>query len=132
MKKVAAVLLKHKNKLFIARRNKNKEVGEMWEFPGGKLEEGETPEVCLTREIKEEFQIDIEVNNFYDESIYDYEFGTIKLLVYWASWISGNIKPTEHEKFQWVTIQELHNYNFAPADIPIVERLRREQNELST
>ncbi|MCM3730105.1 8-oxo-dGTP diphosphatase MutT [Fictibacillus nanhaiensis] len=131
MKKVTAVLLKHNGKLLIAKRDEQRELGNLWEFPGGKIEQGETPEECLTREIKEEFQITIKVEEYYDESIYEYEFGSIHLLVYWASWIDGKISATEHEDYKWVTVGELHNFNFAPADIPIVERLRREENEFS-
>jgi 8-oxo-dGTP diphosphatase len=131
MKKVTAVLLKHNGKLLISKRDKKRKLGNLWEFPGGKIELGETLEECLTREIKEEFQITINVQGYYDESIFEYEFGTINLLVYWASWVNGEIKATEHEDYKWVTIAELHIYTFAPADIPIVERLRREENEFS-
>ena len=129
MKKVTAAMVVDKGLILIAKRNKNDKLANKWEFPGGKVEPNETPEESLVREMQEEFQIGIEVKDYYDESIYKYANGAIQLLVYWAEWTSGELKPTVHDEYQWVKAEELHNYDFAPADIPIVEKLQNENHE---
>ncbi|WP_129596894.1 8-oxo-dGTP diphosphatase MutT [Anaerophilus nitritogenes] len=124
MKKVIAALLVKNDRVLIAKRNKNDKLANKWEFPGGKIEKGETPEECLKREILEELQIHISVGKFFGESIYDYEHGSIQLLAYWARWDCGELKTTVHEEIKWVKVDELDEYDFAPADIPVVCRLK--------
>lgn len=124
MKIVTAALLKHGNSFLIGKRKGKDSVAGKWEFPGGKIEEGESPEECLRREMYEEFQIDIKVKELFAESIYSYETGSIKLLAYWAEWVSGELSPTVHDDYKWVFIDEMSQYDFAPADIPFIEKLR--------
>lgn len=123
MKKVTAAILINDDKVLIAKRKATKKSGDLWEFPGGKIEDGETPEECLKREIKEEFNIDIEVGNFFGESVYRYEHGAIQLLAYFANWKNGAISPAVHEEYRWVNINELDKFDFLPADVPLVTKL---------
>lgn len=123
MKQVTAALLLKEGKILIARRPGNDDLANYWEFPGGKIEEGETPEACLIREMKEELDIDVNIGSFFMESIFNYQQGTIQLLSYWTTWQSGELKLMAHSEVAWLDRAELVNYEFAPADIPIVKRL---------
>ncbi|MBO8136760.1 MAG: (deoxy)nucleoside triphosphate pyrophosphohydrolase [Desulfotomaculum sp.] len=129
MKKVTAALLIKDNRILIAKRRANDKLANKWEFPGGKIEDAETPEECLKREMKEEFQIEVTVGEYFGESVYSYDHGSIQLLAYWTYWKSGELIPTVHDDFKWVTIDELANFDFAPADIPLVNKLRSERIE---
>lgn len=126
MKRVTASILIKDNSILIAKRKAGERLANFWEFPGGKIEDGESPEECLKRELKEELGIEVIVGNFFCESIYHYEHGTIQLLGYWTTWVSGEIRPKVHSEVKWVTPEELDQYIFAPADIPFVEKLRGE------
>ena len=125
MKLVTAALLMKDGLCLIGKRSAKDPLAHLWEFPGGKVEEGETPERCLQREMREEFQIDVEIGHFFAESIYEYDQGTIRLLVYWATWNGDSLSPTVHDEIAWVDKQTILNYKFAPADIPIVEKWRK-------
>ena len=129
MVEVTAALLFKDNKLLIAKRKSTDKLPNKWEFPGGKVEDGETPEYCLKREMKEEFEIDVSVGKFLGESIYHYDHGTIKLLAYRTFWKDGTISLKAHDDYQWVSLDQLRDYDFAPADIPFVEKLRRGEIE---
>lgn len=123
MKQVTAALLLKEGKILIARRPADDDLANYWEFPGGKIEEGETPEACLIREMKEELNIEVNVGSFFMESIFNYQQGTIQLLAYWTTWHSGELELMVHSEVAWIDRDELINYEFAPADIPIVNRL---------
>lgn len=123
MKLVTAAIIKKNNKILIAQISKKDKLSSMWEFPGGKIEEGETPEECLKREIKEELDIEVSIGQFFDESIYHYEGGSIKLLGYYAFYESGDLKLNVHDEVKWVSLEEIKKYKFAPADVTFVEKL---------
>lgn len=126
MKRVAAGIIVCHNKILIAQRKRGKDLEYFWEFPGGKIEQGETCEECLHREILEEFNMEINVGKFFMESSYDYDFGTFVLEVYFARCPQEEIPDLfEHEQAKWVELKDLSGYNFAPADIPIVEALSK-------
>jgi 8-oxo-dGTP diphosphatase len=110
----------------IAQRAEDQKLAGKWEFPGGKVEFGETTEECLIREIKEELGINIEVNKFFAESTYQYDTGAIKLFAYRAQWIDGEYELTAYSQIKWVKSYELENYDFAPADIPFIKKLKEE------
>lgn len=122
---VAAILIKD-NKILIAQRAVGDPLAGLWEFPGGKVEEGESPEQSLVREMREEFCIDMEVVEFFASSLFAYEKGTIRLLTYFCSWVAGELWPQVHSDYAWVGSSELADYTFAPADRPLVEKLTQE------
>ena len=124
MKQVTAAIILKENKVLIAQRALDDKLAGKWEFPGGKIESGETPQECLKREIWEELEVDIEVLDFFAESIYTYQSGTIKLIAFCCKWISGDLTLKVHSQIAWVNQQELDLYDFAPADIPLVDKLK--------
>ena len=124
MQQVTAAILIKDNKILIAKRPANDKQPHKWEFPGGKIEPGETPEECLKREMHEEFGIEVRVGNYLCNSVYNYSHAEIELLAYFADWITGAMAPTAHAAIRWVTVQELSQFDFAPADVAIVERLQ--------
>ncbi|KRD81753.1 NUDIX hydrolase [Bacillus sp. Root147] len=126
MKKVMAAIIKDENRLLIAKRHSKDPLGGKWEFPGGKIEPGETPQECLVREIKEELGVEVKIGPFYDDNVYSSQDHDIHLLFYWAGIINGEVIPVVHDDLKWTTIEELANFDFAPADIPIVKRLMKE------
>jgi 8-oxo-dGTP diphosphatase len=121
----AAILIKDKRILIAQRKHSGKLPGK-WEFPGGKIEEGESPEECLKRELKEELNIDISVKSFFTESIYTYPDFTIRLIAYLTTFNTGKLEVKDHEKITWSLIDELDSFDFAEADKPIVMKLKKE------
>ena len=119
---VAAIIIKN-GKYFIAQRNRNKHMGLSWEFPGGKVENGETFEIALKREIKEELNINIAINNKLGEENYKDEKINVKLHYFLCSHTSGEIYLNEHENSAWITKNEFKNYNFAEGDSDIINLL---------
>ena len=119
---VAAIIIKN-GKYFIAQRNRNKHMGLSWEFPGGKVEKGETFEIALKREIKEELNINITINNKLSEENYKDEKINVKLHYFLCSHTSGEIYLNEHEDSAWITKNEFKNYNFAEGDSDIINLL---------
>jgi len=111
-------------KLFIARRPTGDKLAGKWEFPGGKIRNGETPEACLAREMKEEFDIEVAVGELLGSSVYHYPDISVELLAYRTSLISGTITMKAHDDCQWVSLQDLGQYEFAPADIPFVQKIK--------
>ncbi|MHB8127199.1 MAG: (deoxy)nucleoside triphosphate pyrophosphohydrolase [Desulfitobacteriaceae bacterium] len=108
----------------MAQRAPDNKLANKWEFPGGKIEPRETPQECLKREIQEELDVDIEVLDFFAESIYTYESGTIKLMAFWCQWISGDFTLNVHSQIAWANRHKLDLYDFALADIPLVNKLK--------
>ena len=123
MIKVAAAVIIKGGKILIAKRKKDDKLCNLWEFPGGKLEEGETSQECLKREIREEFDGEIEVGDFITVNQYKYPHISIELHSYYAFCLRGEFKPLEHQEIRWVLPEELGTFEFAPADIPIVNIL---------
>lgn len=115
----AAVIIKE-NRILITQRAKEDKLSLKWEFPGGKLEEGETPEECLKREITEELNLDIEILGFMGSCIYDYGTREIKLMAYQAQIISGDLRLNVHHDAKWITLNELKDYDLAPADVELI------------
>jgi 8-oxo-dGTP diphosphatase len=122
---VTAAILIANDRVLIARRRFGVSQAGMWEFPGGKIRPGETPEQCLKREIKEELGIEIDVGGFFGESVYAYAEKTIRLLAYRARIQAGEPCLNEHADIAWAAIPELARYPFAPADMPFVKMLQK-------
>lgn len=124
---VTAAIIKHKNRLLIAQRKENVHQALKWEFPGGKLEPGESPEQCLVREIWEELGLTIKVAKIFDVVSHIYEDRHVILLCYLCQLIGGHAQTRDCRDFRWVEAHELHRYDFAPADRPVVSSLQREE-----
>lgn len=112
-------------RVLIAQRKADHHLAGKWEFPGGKIESGETPEACLRRELKEEFDIDTRVGNFLGVSLYSYDHLTIELMAFRVVWENGILRVREHARVEWVTAGQLARFEFAPADVPFVEKLSK-------
>ncbi|WP_053991286.1 DNA/RNA helicase domain-containing protein [Mangrovimonas sp. TPBH4] len=123
MLRVTAGIIELDNKKLIVRRKEGKHLAGFWEFPGGKIEEGETPEACLKRELFEELGIEVSVEEFFMDNIHSYGEKTILLKSYRCKIISGDIGLKDHDKMGWLDPSEINNYKFAPADIPFVTAL---------
>lgn len=116
----AAIIMKDDHQILIAQRGEG-QLANKWEFPGGKREAGESFEQCLQREIMEELGITIEVGECFGVSYY----GRIKLVAFMARWLAGQITPMVHRQIRWVDVRELATFDFAPADLPFVEKLQQ-------
>ena len=110
-------------KVLIARRGADDDLSGKWEFPGGTVENGELPEECLRRELFEELRIDVQVGDVIGVTEYEYPENTIRLMFYEAEYVSGEIQPHAHDQYAWVSLPELPHYQFAPADIPFMQKL---------
>lgn len=120
---VAAVIRDEEGRILITQRNLKKAQGGLWEFPGGKIESEETKEHAIVREIKEELDVDIEYKDYLAEKVFEYPEKTINLIALECKKINGEIRLLEHEAYAWVNEKELNDYEFAPADLFIIEKL---------
>jgi len=124
---VTAAIIKKENKILIAKR-KEGHLANKWEFPGGKIESNETPEDCLKRELREEFGIGTKIGKLLATSIYEYPHIKIKLMAYEVEYIAGEFKLNDHHEIKWVSKEDILIYDFAPADIPIVNKILNYSN----
>lgn len=121
---VSCAIIIHLNKVLVAKRSSSMSQPGFWEFPGGKLEQGERPEESLIREIKEELGMEITIDFQLTVSKYAYsEEKIIELIPFICTWESGEIRVLEHERVDWLEIEELSVLNWAPADIPVYNEL---------
>lgn len=120
---VGAIIKNENNEIFCALRSENMSLPNLWEFPGGKIEKNESKKDALKREIKEEFLCEIEVLDFVEDTTYDYGTFEVRLETYMAKIINGEPIAQEHAETKWVRIPELLKLNFAPADIPAVNKI---------
>ena len=126
---VAAAIIMKNDRLFATQRGYG-DFKDFWEFPGGKIEAGETPEEALVREIREELNAEISVGKMIRKIDYDYPAFHLTMYVFWCSVISGELTLTEHEAAKWLELNEdLPNaVDWLPADLEVVERILRDRD----
>ncbi len=125
---VAAVIcddINKKRKIFATARGYGELKGR-WEFPGGKIEEGESPQEALMREIDEELETEISVGALIDTIEYDYPAFHLSMDCFWAEVAEGELVLKEHEAAKWLSREELDSVDWLPADITIIEQIRSE------
>ena len=124
MIEVTAGIIEKENKVLIARRKPGIHLSGLWEFPGGKIERGETKEAALGRELNEEFGVRTKTKIYFNTNKHDYGDFKIKLISYSSEFLDGEFRLTDHDKIEWVKIDELGNYDIAETDLPIIEKLK--------
>lgn len=121
---VTAAVITDGDRVLIAQRNEGANQGLKWEFPGGKIEEGEDPEQCVVREIKEELNIDIAVRDIFKAVMHRYRDRYVLLLAYLCSHTGGDPVPRGCKDICWVPVKRLLDYDLAEADVPIALKLQ--------
>jgi len=130
IKVVCGIIFNKDNQILVTRRMKGEFSGQ-WEFPGGKIEEGETYEECLCRELEEELSIKVTIYSQYMVYQYSYPSFSMKLISLICRYEKGEIKLREHDKFSWVMPTNFKNYDFVAGDIKLADRIAREGVTLS-
>ena len=134
--KVAAAIIIHDNQIFATQRGYG-EFKDGWEFLGGKIEEGETPQEALVREIKEELDTEIEVKDFLKTVEYDYPEFHLSMDCFFCTIKSGELVLKEHEAAKWLTVETLDSVDWLPADEEVIRKIKNtrgkplEKNEKS-
>lgn len=123
MTEVVAALIRQENKFFICQRPAHKARGLLWEFVGGKVEPGETPEQALVRECREELDVEVAPQSVFMDVVHEYPDLTVHLTLFCAE-MRGTPKMLEHNDFRWITPSEIPDYAFCPADAEILKRIR--------
>lgn len=123
--RVVAAVIRKGNKIFATQRGYG-EFKDGWEFPGGKIEEGETPEQALAREIKEELDTEIQVGKLIDTIEYDYPKFHLSMDCFWCEIMQGGLELKEHEAARWLSKEELYSVDWLPADVGVVEKIKKE------
>lgn len=122
--KVVAAIIRDGEKILATQRGYGEYKGG-WEFPGGKVEEGETPEAALIREIKEELDTEIEVGEYLDTIEYDYPTFHLSMYCFWCIKKSGDLVLKEHEAAKWLTKETIDSVEWLPADIMLIDKLKQ-------
>lgn len=121
---VGAIIIDN-SKILCAQRGPSKALPYKWEFPGGKIESGETPQQALIREINEEMNCKIEIGEQVEHTVYEYDFGIVHLTTFYCKLIEGKPILTEHVSIKWLLPSELESLDWAPADIPAINKISK-------
>ena len=124
MTQVVAALIWQNGRFLICRRPAHKTRGLLWEFVGGKVEKGETKEQALVRECREELAVEIQVFDVYMQVVHPYPDMTVELTLFNAAIAAGKPQLLEHCELAWITPQEIDRYDFCPADVEILAKLK--------
>ena len=128
MMQVTAAVIKQDNRILICQRARDDDFALLWEFPGGKLEEGETLEQCIVREITEELGLDIKVTGILAVSRHNDGKQDVHFTFYEADIVTGDMTLNVHEAAVWAPLDTLDEYDFMRADRPVVELLQKKYN----
>lgn len=130
--RVVAAIIKAKNEngkpIVFATQRGYGTYKDWWEFPGGKIEEGETPQEALVREIKEELDTEIAVRDYLMTVEYDYPEFHLSMDCFWCSIVSGHLSLLEHEAARWLPLDDLMQVKWLPADLEIIEKLLSDES----
>jgi 8-oxo-dGTP diphosphatase len=120
---VAAAIFHQDDQYLICQRAHDDSLPLLWEFPGGKLEDGETLEECIIRECKEELDVDIKVLGEFGKTSYSHAGNELVFTFFMTEIVGGKLAVNVHEQIKWVSVEELKDYIFCPADVEIVDKL---------
>ena len=120
---VTGALIKKNDKYLIGRRGPNEKSPGLWEFPGGKIEKGETPIQCIKRELKEELNINAEIGDLVTKYSYDYPNVSYLLHFFKINSYTGEFKMIAHDKLKWVALNDFHKYDFLQGDTPLINQM---------
>jgi len=126
---VVAAIIRKGDRIFATQRGYG-EWKDWWEFPGGKMEEGESPEEALVREIREELSTEISVEELLCTVEYDYPKFHLTMHCYWCSLVTEALHLNEHEAARWLTSEELDSVDWLPADLLVVEAIKKQTERL--
>ena len=122
--RVVAAVIKKDNRIFCTQRGYGDFKGG-WEFPGGKIEEGESPQEALIREIKEELDVEIKVGELIKTVEYDYPTFHLSMDCFWCELVSGEIELKEHEDAKWLDKSNIDSVEWLPADLDLINEMRK-------
>ncbi|MBQ8073301.1 MAG: (deoxy)nucleoside triphosphate pyrophosphohydrolase [Clostridia bacterium] len=127
---VVAAIIHHEGEIFATQRGYG-EFKDGWEFPGGKVQENETPEEALKREIQEELDTEISVDAFIGQVECDYPAFHLSMKCYWCAVVAGDLTLKEHEAAKWLSPEELESVDWLPADLQILPLIKKKLASLS-
>ena len=120
---ICGLIRNHHNQFFLARRAAHKEHAGFWEFPGGKLEEGETPRDCIKRELLEELGMEVQVGQRAGDTHHTFENFSIHLIAFHCNFVSATYQLSDHDQYEWVPASKLLDYQLAASDVALAKLL---------
>lgn len=128
--RVVAAVIRKDDRIFATQRGYG-EFKDGWEFPGGKIEPGETPQQALVREIREELETELRVGDLIDTIEYDYPTFHLSMDCFWCEIVEGSLELKEHEAAKWLDRESLYTVDWLPADVGLVEKIKNKLDENS-
>lgn len=128
--RVVAAVIRKDDRIFATQRGYG-EFKDGWEFPGGKIEPGETPQQALVREIREELETEIRVGDLIDTIEYNYPTFHLSMDCFWCEIVEGSLELKEHEAAKWLDRESLYTVDWLPADVGLVEKIKNKLDENS-